>query len=127
MLTGCPSLLGPHFKYSQERFLRDLHAADALHALLAFLLLLEQLALARDVPAVALREDVLAQRLDRVARDDAAADGRLDRDLEHLPWDELAHLRGQRASARIRHVAMDDRRQRVDRLLVDQNIELYER
>jgi hypothetical protein len=43
-----------------------------LHALLAFLLLLEQLALARDVAAVALGEHVLAQRLDRLARDDAA-------------------------------------------------------
>ena len=36
----------PDLEHRQERFLRDLDAADALHPLLAFLLLLEQLALA---------------------------------------------------------------------------------
>ena len=84
-------------QHRQERFLRNLHGADALHALLAFLLLLEQLALARDVAAVALGQHVLAQRLDRFARDDAGADRRLDRHLEHLPRDQLAHLRRQHA------------------------------
>ncbi len=43
----------------QERLLGDLHAAHLLHALLAGLLLLEQLPLARDVAAVALGEHVL--------------------------------------------------------------------
>src|SRR5215813_1322284 len=46
----------------EERLLRDLDAADRLHPLLAGLLLLEELLLARDVPAVALGEHVLAQR-----------------------------------------------------------------
>ena len=41
----------------------NLHAPDPLHALLPFLLALEQLALARDVAAVALCGHVLAQRL----------------------------------------------------------------
>ena len=40
-------LLRPNLEHREERFLRDLDAADALHPLLAFLLLLEQLALAR--------------------------------------------------------------------------------
>src|SRR6185436_6077507 len=35
-------LLGAHLQDGQEGFLRNLHAADALHALLAFLLFLEQ-------------------------------------------------------------------------------------
>src|SRR5215831_2148825 len=52
----------------EEGFLGDLDAADRLHALLARLLLLEELALARDVSAVALRQNVLAQRLHRFAR-----------------------------------------------------------
>ena len=43
---------------------------DALHALLAFLLLLEQLALAGDVATVALGQHVLAHRADRLAGDD---------------------------------------------------------
>src|SRR6059036_829960 len=98
---GSRGLLRIHLEDGEERLLRDLDAADPLHALLAFLLLLEQLALARDVAAVALGEDVLAHRLDRLARDDAAADRRLDRDLEHLPRDQLAHLRGEQPSARV--------------------------
>src|SRR5262245_49327235 len=49
-------------QHREEGLLRDVHGADPLHPLLAFLLLLEQLALARDVSAVALRDHVLAQR-----------------------------------------------------------------
>src|SRR5262245_54129580 len=46
-----PGLLLSYLEHGEERFLRDLDAADALHPLLPFLLLLEQLALARDVAA----------------------------------------------------------------------------
>ena len=46
--------------------------------------------LRRDVAAVALGDDVLAQRLHGLAGDDARADGGLDRHLEHLPRDQLA-------------------------------------
>src|SRR5579885_643925 len=42
-----------HVEHRQEGLLGNLHGADLLHALLAFLLLLQQLALARDVAAVA--------------------------------------------------------------------------
>src|SRR3979411_1921717 len=65
--------LRSHLEHREERFLRDLDPADALHALLAFLLLFEQLPLAGDVAAIALREHVLAHRLDGLAGDDAAA------------------------------------------------------
>src|SRR6185437_9160505 len=61
----------PDAEHREERLLRHLHPADLLHALLALLLLLEQLALARDVAAVALREHVFAPRLDGLARDHA--------------------------------------------------------
>src|SRR5882672_12400214 len=63
----------------EERLLRDLDRADPLHAPLALFLLLEQLALAADVAAVALRGDVLAQRLHVGARDHARADRGLER------------------------------------------------
>src|SRR5438045_887997 len=85
-----------HPQHGQEGLLRDVDAAHALHPLLAFLLLLEQLALAGDVAAVALRDDVLAQRLDRLARDHARADGGLDGHLEHLARAHLADLLPQR-------------------------------
>src|SRR5918992_1542049 len=92
-------------EHREERLLRHLHAAHLLHALLAFLLLLEQLALARDVAAVALRDHVLAHRLHRLARDDLRPDRCLDRDLELLPWDLLAQALGEHAAGRIRLVA----------------------
>src|SRR5687768_12955842 len=61
------SAIRPYLQHRQERLLGDLDASHALHALLAFLLLLEQLSLARDVAAVTLGEHVLAQRLHRLA------------------------------------------------------------
>src|SRR3954453_21463212 len=109
---------GADFQDRKKGFLRDLDAADALHPLLPFLLLLEQLALPRDITAVTFREHVLSQRLDRLTRDDPAADRGLDGDLEHLPRNQLAHLRRQRPAAVVRRITMDDARERVDRLLV---------
>src|SRR5688572_14374601 len=58
-----------------ERLLGDFHAPDVLHALLALLLALDQLALARDVAPVALGEDVLALGLHGLPGDDPAPDG----------------------------------------------------
>src|SRR4029453_1905582 len=51
--------LRPHLQHGEKRFLRDLHFADLLHALLALFLFLEQLAFARDMPAVALLQSPL--------------------------------------------------------------------
>src|ERR1700733_4374450 len=73
-----------HLQRRQERGLRNLDFAKLAHALLAFFLLLQQLALPRGVAAVALRGHVLRRPPDRLARDDAPADRRLDRDLEQL-------------------------------------------
>src|SRR5688500_3810103 len=86
-----------HLQYRQECFLRNLDGSYLLHALLARLLLLQQLALARDVTAVALCQHVLAQRLDRLARDDVRTDRRLYRHVEHLTRDQLPHLGNQLA------------------------------
>src|SRR5262245_45620416 len=79
-------------QHRQERLLRHLDPPDLFHALLSFLLFLEQLALARDVAAVALGRHVLAHRLHGLARDDAAADGGLDGDLVELARDHAAEL-----------------------------------
>src|ERR1043166_7632524 len=43
-----------HLQHRQKCILRNLYAADFLHPLLAFFLFLQELALARDVAAVAL-------------------------------------------------------------------------
>src|SRR4051812_15550503 len=100
-------------QHGEERFLRDLDAPDLFHALLAFFLLLEQLALARHVAAVALREYVLAQRLDRRARDDLRADRGLDRDIELLARNEILHALDELAAATFGGITMHDEAQRV--------------
>src|SRR5690348_12865261 len=108
----------------EEGLLRDLDASHRLHPLLAGLLLLEQLALASHVAAVALGEHVLAQRLDGLAGDDLRAYRGLDGDVEHLPRDELAHLGHDLPAAILRVGAVHHHRKRVDALAVDQNVEL---
>src|SRR5712691_7219850 len=74
-------------QHRQKRLLRDLDLADLLHALLAGRLLGPELALARDVAAVALGGHIFLDRGNRLAGDNAAADGRLNGDLEQVPVD----------------------------------------
>src|SRR5581483_3246912 len=116
-------LLALDAEHGEEGFLRDLHRADLLHALLAFLLLLQQLALARDVAAIAFGQHILAQRFHRGAGDDLGADGRLDGDVEHLPVDHFLHALGEVAAAGEAVVAVHDRGQRIDLVAVDQHVE----
>src|ERR671916_277646 len=99
--------LGVGREHGQERLLWHLDRAHLLHALLALLLLLEQLALARDVAAVALGQDVLALRLDGLAGDDARADRGLDRDVVLLARDLRLELLRERAADLVRLVAVD--------------------
>ena len=87
-----------HLENRQECFLRDLDRADGLHALLALFLLLEQLALTRDIAAVALGKNVLAARLDRRTSNNLVADSALDRNLEELTRDNLLELIAQSTS-----------------------------
>src|SRR5579884_3896797 len=122
--SALPAL--PDVEYGEERLLRHLDRADLLHPLLPRLLLLEQLALARDVAAVALREHVLAPRLHRLARDHARPDRRLDRDVEHLARDLLAELLDEEPPAVVRGLARRDQRQRVDRLAGDEHVDANE-
>src|SRR5262249_52886715 len=102
----------------EERLLRDLDAPDHLHAPLAFLLLLEKLALAADVAAVAFRGDVLAHRLHGRARDDLRTDRRLDGDLVLLARHDVLELDGEIAPSRVRLLAVNDDAERVERLAV---------
>src|SRR6266516_711254 len=92
----------------EEGFLRDLHRAHLLHPLLSCLLLLEELAFARDVAAVALGGDVLAQRPHRFAGDHLGPDRRLDHDLEQLAWDQVLQLLGDLLPPLVRLVAVND-------------------
>src|ERR1700691_4912181 len=94
-------LIRVHFKGGDKGFLRDFNLAELAHLLLALLLLVEELALARDVAAIAFGRHVLAQRLDRFARNHFAADGSLHRNLEQVPRDEVLQLLAHAAPARL--------------------------
>src|SRR5580704_51253 len=111
-------------EHRQERFLRYFDLSDLFHAFLAFLLLFEQLPLSRDVAAVALGGDVLPHGLDRLAGDDPAADGGLDRDLVELARDHRPQLLGEGLALLVGLLPMHDHRQRVDRISVEQDVEL---
>src|SRR5690349_1858639 len=86
-----PSL---HLEHREKGFLRDLDGSDLLHALLSLFLLLEELALAGDVAAVTLRENVFAERFHARASDDLVPNCRLNRDLEQLARNELLQFVG---------------------------------
>src|SRR5688572_29437210 len=89
-ITAGPSSTIAPLQHGEECLLRNLHRPHLLHALIAFFLLVEQLALARNVAAVALGDHVLAQRFDVLARDDVPADRCLHRHIKHLSWDETS-------------------------------------
>src|SRR3989475_5132300 len=113
-------------KDGQEGLLRDLDRPHHLHALLALLLLLEELPLAGDVSAVALREHVLALRFHGLARDDLPADRGLDAHVEHLLRDEAAELVHEDATGLLRAPAVGDDRKRVHECSGDENVEAHE-
>src|SRR5207342_3942123 len=96
------------------------------HALFTFLLLVEQLALARGVAAVAFGGDVLAEGAHGLARDDLAAYRSLDRHLEHVRRNELLELFRHGAAAAFRTGLMNQHRKRIDGLAVDQHLQFHE-
>src|SRR5438067_1023875 len=102
-----PSLFLPHPQRRNESLLRDGHAPILAHPLLPLLLLVQQLPLPRNIPAIAFRRDVLAQRRDRLPRDDLAADRGLDGDLEEVAGDEVLQSLAHVAAARLGGGAVD--------------------
>src|SRR5512143_2653453 len=110
-------------EYRQEGLLRDLDGADLLHPLFPFLLLLQELPLSRDVSAVAFRDDVLPDRLDRLPRDDLATDRRLDDHFEHLAGDELPQPLGDIPALRVGVIPVYDERKGVHLVPVQEDVE----
>src|SRR5215217_2204823 len=98
-------------EHREECLLRDLDAAYLLHALLAGLLLLEQLALAAHIAAVALGDHVRADR-------------GLDRDLELLTWDLPAKALGEGPARTVGLVRVRDHREGVDLVAGQQDVQL---
>src|SRR6056297_31532 len=117
--------VGP--EHCKKSFLRNLNVADVLHPALARLLLLEQLALARNVATVALCGHVLAIGLDRRTGNDVGPHRGLDGDIEHLTRNQFAHPLGQVPALALGQIPVDDRAQGIDALAVDQQIQAHER
>src|ERR1700730_13265731 len=109
-----------------KRLLWNFHFSELAHALFAFLLLFQKLALSRHVPAVAFRGHVLAKRAHRLACNDPAADRGLDRHLEHVGRDELLELFDHRAAAALGAGAMNQHGERVHRFAIDQDLHFHE-
>ena len=79
-------------KHSHEGGLGHFDIADLAHALLALLLLLQQLALTGDVTSVALGQHVLAHGLYGLTGNDLGSDGGLYRYLELLSGNQFLEL-----------------------------------
>src|SRR5467141_2860134 len=109
----------------KERLLRDFPPSDLLHTLLPFLLFLEQLPLARDIPAVTLGQNVFSQGGNRVASNHLASDRGLNDNFKHLPRNEFPQPRAEFFPPLVRLLAVDDRRQRIDGLTVEQYVKLH--
>src|SRR6202789_2050884 len=107
-------LLFADLENRQECLLGNVDFADPLHALFAFFLFLQQFALSADVSAVTLGDDVFADGGNSLPGDDLRADGSLNRHLEHLPWNQFAHLRDESAATVVSEVAVHDDGERVD-------------
>ena len=114
------------FFSSRNVFAPYLHVAYLTHAFLAFLLFFEQLALARYVAAVAFGRHVLAHGLHCFAGYDLGADRGLYGDVELLARDQLLEFLAHLAPEIIGMVGIGQRRERVDRLAVEQDVQLDE-
>src|ERR1035441_7743405 len=110
---------------SQKRLLRNVDAANAFHALLAFFLLLQLLALARNIAAITFRNNVLANGVHGFTGDDLGADGGLDRHLEHLAGNEFPHFGNQKFPAFVGEVTVHDDGERVHGFTGNQDVELH--
>src|SRR5258707_5029469 len=123
---GTRSVSAIHLQRGNKSLLRNVDLAELAHLLFAFLLLLQKFSFARDVAAVALCGDVLAQRAHGLARDHLAADRRLDRYLEHVRRDQFLHLLDHGAAAPLSALAVHQHRQRIHRFVVDEDLHLDE-
>src|SRR6478609_5488212 len=109
-----------------ERLLRHLHPTDGLHPLLAFFLLLQQLALARDVTALTLRYHVFADRADVFASNDLRTDGRLHRNFELLARNQFLEFGRHLVAVGERRILVHDRAERVNGLALQQDVDLHQ-
>src|SRR3989344_3526130 len=113
-------------QYRQKSLTGNRYLADIAHLLLALLLLLEQLLLAREIPAIQLAGHVFAIGGDRLARDDFAADRRLQRDGEILPRDHFFQLFHDPLAFGVLVAFRYHPRERIDGLIGDHDLQFHD-
>ena len=113
-------------QHSEEGLLRYFHIANLLHALLASLLLLQQFALTAHITTVALGGNVLAYLLDSLTSNDLGSDGCLYGNIELLSWNQLFQLLTHTASQIVGIALVGEGREGIDRLTIEQDVELDE-
>src|ERR1700754_2110299 len=86
-IPGDPALI--QLQYRKESLLRNLYRAYLSHALLTFLLLLQQLSLPRYISSVAFCSYIFSQCLDGFTGNDLSTDRCLDGYFKLLPWYQL--------------------------------------
>ncbi len=114
------------FKHGEESLLRHFYRADLLHALLAFLLLLEKFTLTRDIAAITFCGHILAHSLDGLAGYDFGTDSCLDGDIKLLTRYQLLEFLTHAAAESHGIIHMGERRERVDTLAVEQDVKFHE-
>src|SRR5689334_14785241 len=81
------------FQHFNESLLRNVDGAERLHALLAFLLFLEQLPFARDITAITFGGHIFSKCTDGFTRNNLSANRGLDRHLILLMRNNLFQFR----------------------------------
>ena len=110
----------------EEGFLRHFDIADLFHALLATFLFLQQFALTAHITAITLGKHILTHLLHRLTRDNLGADGSLDGNIELLAGNELLQFLAHPTPEGDSVVLMGQRGKGINRLTIEQDVELDE-
>ena len=125
--TDISLFLITQLQYRHKRLLRNFHASDLAHPLLALLLLLKELLLSRNISTVALCQYVLPKRLDGLPGNNLTAYRRLNRNLKQMSRDLVLQLLAHLPPSLISGIRVDDKGQGVYLLVIDKDIQLYKR
>ncbi len=110
----------------QKSLLGQFHVAHSFHALFAFFLFFQQLALAGDVAAIAFCGYILAEGGNSFPGDYFLANGRLDGNHEKLARNGALELERQGAPVLIGLVLVDNYRKRIDWFPVQHNVKPHQ-
>src|SRR4029079_6392043 len=113
------------FEHLDKSLLRNVNLPDAFHPFLAFLLFLQKLSLTRNIAAVAFRSYIFSQRRNALTRNNFSANSCLDRHSIELSRDPFLWFRRQLTSPRLRTIFVHDHRKRIDRLTVNEKVQLH--